>query len=166
MNAADLLERRAGRLRAYHGALPEELQFWMAEFPAGARRCALALEQLVACRRLGNVVPVPSAPTQVLGVYRFQGRFLPVFSLAALLGLSGWRRDPSVLVLVDMKGGELAAFDCEEVPKMRAVPQAWMEAAGAPGAEALKTLVFPGEPALTLIDPARLFRQGEALHAK
>jgi chemotaxis signal transduction protein len=159
MNDKELLvlERRAERLKSYQAAALEERQFWMAEFPVGARQCAVALERLVACRRLRGVVPVPMASAEVLGVFRFQGRFLTAYSLASLLGLTGWHKDPNILVIVDLDNGELAAFDCEEVPRIRVVPLAQLGTAQAPQSGALSNLFFAGEPPLTLIDPARLF---------
>ena len=170
MNEKDLqtLERRAERLRAYQNTAAEEQQFWMAEFPVGARKCAVALDRLVACRRLRGVIPVPMASAEVLGVLRFQGRFITAYSLASLLGLTGWHKDPNILILVDLDHGELAAFDCEEVPKIRVVPLDQLGSSRAPQRGALANLFFPGEPPLTLIDPLRLFKGPllEAAHAK
>jgi chemotaxis signal transduction protein len=151
-NEALVLEARAARLRRYRAAAQEEGQHWLAEFPLGSRRCAVDLDCLLACRPLKGVVPVPLAPPELLGVFRHQGRFVPAFSLAALMGLEGWHRDPGVLVVLQL-GESLAAFDCEEVPRMRSVP---LSKAGQARA-AVSSIFLEGEQALNLIDPSRLF---------
>jgi hypothetical protein len=78
---------------------------------------------------------------------------VPAFSLATLLGLEGWHRDPEVLVLLQL-GERLAAFDCEEVPRMHAIP---LSKAGQAQVEALSSLFLEDGQALSLIEPSLLF---------
>jgi len=44
-----------------------------------------------------------------------------VLSLASLLGNPGWREDPQTLLVLEMGGGRLVAFDCEQIPRPTAI---------------------------------------------
>lgn len=156
-NEAQLLEQRAERLRA-RKELVEDDGAWAAEFQLGGERYALPLEHLRACLPLKGVTPVPLARRGVVGVVRWEGRVVAVFSLAVLLGLRGWRRDPSVLLIV-RRGEGVVGFDCEEIPRSVQLP--FRALAAAPSAQgALRALSLPqpdGRPRLLQwIDPDQL----------
>src|SRR5260370_40412081 len=112
-----LLLERAGRVRAHKKEEALEDGGWMAEFSLGGQGFALPLEQLLSCIPLKGVTQVPLARRGVIGVLRYQGRVLRVLSLASLLGSRGWRRDPSVLLILKY-GREELAVDCEEIPRV------------------------------------------------
>jgi chemotaxis signal transduction protein len=121
----ELLERRATRLRERPRDADEEESFWIAELTLGDAVYALPLADLLGVVPVRLVVPVPLAAPHVLGVVRFRGEMVTALSLAWLLGAPGWRRDPSVLVVVAL-GDRKLAIDCEEVPKPVALPaSAW-----------------------------------------
>ena len=142
----ELLERRAARLRERPRDAREEDAFWVAELSVGGAAYALPLADLLGVVPVRFVVPVPLAAPHVLGVVRFRGEMVTALSLAWLLGAPGWRRDPSVLLVVSPAAGRKVAIDCEEVPKPMALPMsartvhaATLEAAGGPATIDLTT---------------------------
>jgi len=101
----ELLERRAQRVRVPALPLADESAVWIAEFPVGDLRCAVPLEDLRAAVPLRAVTPVPLAAPHVIGVLRFHGQVISALSLGVLLGGTGWREDPVVLLVIDRGGG-------------------------------------------------------------
>ena len=75
----------------------------------------------------GVATPVPLARPHIVGILRFQGQIVTALSMAALLGVKGWRQDPSVLLVVDPGWGRLVAIDCEEVPRPVSIPHTAVE---------------------------------------
>jgi purine-binding chemotaxis protein CheW len=154
---AQLLQERAERLRSRKEAVEDD-GAWAAEFELGGERYALPLERLRACLPLRGVAPVPLARRGVVGITRWEGKVVAVFSLASLLGLRGWRRDPAVLLLLSHGDGFLG-LDCEEIPRSVQLPFAALAQAPAPqGAQRLLSLAQPtGAPRLLhWIDPDKL----------
>jgi purine-binding chemotaxis protein CheW len=115
--AIDLLERRAARLRERPAQGEEEALLAVAEFSMGEERYAIALTEVRNAMRLHGVTPVPLTPAHVLGILRHEGRIVPVYSFASLLGVRGWRLDPEVLLVVEPRGAPLCAVDVEQIPK-------------------------------------------------
>jgi purine-binding chemotaxis protein CheW len=126
-----LLERRAARLRQVPPAEDLEPRVPVAEFALGAARYAIPLARLRATVPLRAVTPVPLAPPHVIGVLRFQGQIISALSLASLLGVRGWQKDPAVLLVTEVGPGRLVAFDCEDVPRPTAVRERDLEEARA-----------------------------------
>ena len=159
VNAASrkLLLARADRLR--EKPVEEDLSvYWAAEFPLGGEAFALPLDCLVACEPLRLVTPVPLSDSTLAGVVRFQRRLLSVVSLAGVLGPKGWRRDPSVLLVLKLQGDRLAAVDCEEIPRALCLPLKAVEEARQGAASGPVLLVKrPDQEPLRLIDLNRLF---------
>ena len=152
--AQRLLEARAARLRLRKEAAEED-GAWVAEFNVGEEAYALPLDRLVACLPLKGVTPVPLSQRGVVGITRWEGKVVTVFSLAMRLGMRGWRRDPNVLLLLSTKDG-IVGLDCEEIPRSSQLPFAVL--AQAPSGGAQRPLALPGGPGqpirmLQLIDP-------------
>lgn len=155
--ARKLLLARADRLRE-KPVEEDPSVYWAAEFPLGGEAYALPLDCLVACEPLRLVTPVPLSDTTLAGVVRFQRRLLSVVSLAGVLGPKGWRRDPSVLLVLKLQGDRLAAVDCEEIPRalslpLRDVEEARKEASAGP----VLRVNRPGQEPLRLLEINRLF---------
>lgn len=152
--SARLLEARAERLRA-RKELAEEDGAWAAEFELGGERFALPLERLRACLPLRGLAPVPLARRGVVGITRWEGKVVAVFSLASLLGLRGWRRDPAVLLLLK-RGDGFIGLDCEEIPRSVQLPFQAL-ASAPPAKDGLRALSLPQPGAaarlLNWIDP-------------
>ncbi len=124
---AALLERRAERLRTVPPEPPDEERIvWAAALTLGDDVYAFPLQALRGVLPLRAVTPVPLAPPSVVGIARFQGQLLTVFSLASLLG-GAWRVDATIMLVVEHPEG-LFAFECGDVPTTVAIPRASAEA--------------------------------------
>lgn len=109
-----ILEERARRL--LQGAAQEEQEVvWLAELTVAGERYAVPLEQVRGCTRFRNVTAVPLTRRTVLGIHRHEGRVVPVYALAALLG-QPWSGDPTVLVVLEPTPGRWIAVDAEAAP--------------------------------------------------
>ena len=151
-----VLNTRAQRLQAAPAATVEESLTWLAEFPIGEERFAIPLSLLRSNVPLKRVTPVPLSPPYVIGVLRFQGQIITALSLSALLGGRGWRRDPTVLLVVD-PGWGLVALDCEEIPMPITLPAALVERSRDQQSRfAVTEVTTPDMRPLKLIDLARL----------
>lgn len=122
----EVLSTRAARARAAEaggeGGDGAEAALPVAEFPVGADTYAIALASLRAVVPLRMVAPLPLAAPHVLGFLRFQNQLVSALSLMSLLGVRGWRQDCAVLLVVDAGDGHLVAVDCEQVPRIGALP--------------------------------------------
>jgi purine-binding chemotaxis protein CheW len=147
------LEERAAALRERPASEAEAEVLWLAGFPLGPEHYAIPLAQMRAALPLQGVTPLPLAPPHTLGLLRFQDQVVSVHSLAALLGVRGWTRDPAVLLVVEDGADGLLAIDCERIPEPLAVPRPEVEQARTQGREVL----VPGRAPLRLLDvPALL----------
>lgn len=155
----EILLRRAERLREVPSAddAADSAQFWVAAFRVGDDTYAVPLEQMRACVALKAVTPVPLTGPHVVGVIRFEGQAITVFSVAALLGERGWSRDPSVLLVLEVAAGRLVGIDCEQIPTPLSLPLSRVitaqETAGP-----IKSVLVDGGQKLQLIDVARLLQ--------
>jgi chemotaxis signal transduction protein len=152
----ELFERRAARLSTPTADEESVDMVWVAEFPVGEESFALRVETLSAALPLRLVTPVPLAPPEVVGVFRHEGEMLPVFSLASLLGVRGWRQDPAVLLVLELSQGRRVAVDCEQVPKPMAIPASVFAGAMMSDAEAVTLIIANGRP-LSIVNANRLF---------
>lgn len=151
--AQQLLERRAERLKATPRAeTDDEALLWIAEFPVGDAHYAIPLDRVRAAVPLRMVSPVPLAPSTVIGVLRYQGELIPAFSLVSLVGVSGWRRDPEVLIVVELTKNKLVAIDCEQTPKATGVALTRVEEARARAEGNIVEITTHDMRALQLLD--------------
>jgi purine-binding chemotaxis protein CheW len=157
--ARELLKRRADRVKVKPAVEVEDTQVWLAQFALGRELYAVMLHELRAVMSLDVVTPVPLAPPYVLGFLRYQGDMLTVFSLAGLLGVRGWQRDPGVLLIVEARPGRLTAFDCEQVPVPLAVPQRLVDDALSDSAGPSVEIHVGDHELVRLLTPARLLDQ-------
>lgn len=129
---------------------------WVATFPVGAELFALPVASLAAAVPLRLVTPVPLAPASLVGVFRHEGEILPVFSLASLLGVRGWRTDPAVVLVLQLRGERRVGVDCEQVPVPVAVETERVTRAWAAERGPVALLRRPDADPLQLVDPERL----------
>ena len=155
-----LLELRAARLQleqragAREDADIDDAQLVLAVFPVGADSFALPLVQVRAAVPLRVVTPVPLAPAHVIGVLRFRGALVTVVSLASLLGVTGWKIDPAVLLLVEAQPGSdhLLAVDCEQIPRAVTVPAAVVDVAQSLSSGPTTKIILHDRSTLTVIE--------------
>ncbi|HEY5922669.1 MAG TPA: chemotaxis protein CheW [Kofleriaceae bacterium] len=155
--ARAILERRAERLRLPPEAAADEGtgEQHLAEFPVGDETYAIPLSAFRAVVPLRRVTPVPLTRPHIVGILRFQGQIVTALSMAALLGIKGWRQDPSVLLVVDPGWGRLVALDCEDVPRPVSIAHATLDEARAREAKAITEIAHDGR-IVHLIDLMRL----------
>lgn len=75
---------------------------------AGGEHYALPVEEVLEIAELGQVTPVPGAPSGVLGVRNLRGQVIPVIDLATMLGLSS--EDGNERIVVAEDSGRRAAL--------------------------------------------------------
>jgi purine-binding chemotaxis protein CheW len=73
---------------------------------AGGEHYALPIDAVLEIGELGQVTPVPGAPSGVLGVRNLRGQVIPVLDLATVLSLSGDAENERIVVTED---GDLRA---------------------------------------------------------
>jgi len=152
----EILERRAERLRSAPAAITEgPIEHHLAEFPVGEETYAIPLSAFRAVVPLRRVTPVPLARPHIVGILRFQGQIVTALSMAALLGIKGWRQDPSVLLVVDPGWGRLVAIDCEEVPRPVSIAHTALDEARSRDAKAITEVVHAGR-IMHMIDLGKL----------
>ena len=102
------------------------------------------------------VVPLPTAPTSVLGVFNLRGEIVPLFDTAALLGVGQFPEHPYVAVLETAMGP--AGLSATAVPETAELTE-HASAAELPGAAGVyahdNRLVVLVEPEV-LLAPARV----------
>jgi len=132
----------------------------VAQFRVGDGQYAIRLADFRAAVPLKLVTPVPLSPPQFVGILRYQSRVISALSLASLLGIEGWRTDPTVLLVVEPVPGQLIGLDCEEVPKPRPLPLAAIDKARERGTGPILDLFVAGSPMINLLDLAALLDRG------
>ncbi len=157
-----ILVVRAEKLRAFARTEVEHPDFWIAEFAVGDQPVALPLEMLRATVSAELVTAVPGAPSYVLGILRYEGEIVPVYSLASLVGVRGWREDPAAVVVVDLGAGKLMGIDCEAVPRPVAVSRAAARPEHGQG-KMVELSVGEGRT-VSLLDLERLLAEREGVH--
>jgi purine-binding chemotaxis protein CheW len=157
-----LLEARAARLRVAESTdEPDEGVLWVATFSVGEDLFALPLSAVSAAIPLRMVTAVPLSSPEIVGIVRFQGELVSVFSLASVLGGRGWRADPTFLLIIKRRGGGLVAFDCSQIPMATTLPLRAVEEARARSTEHLLDIWSEGSGDVTLIDVERTFQHLE-----
>lgn len=87
----------------------------------GAESYAVGVEHVLEVAELGDLAPVPGAPSASLGVRNLRGQVLPVFDFAALFGIAREGR-PGRLVVAE-GGGRRAGLAVDEVTDVGSLPE-------------------------------------------
>jgi purine-binding chemotaxis protein CheW len=82
---------------------------------------ALAVEHVAEVVELGEITPVPGAPTSLLGLLNLRGEVVSVVDLASALGLGGKSSPTRLLVAID--GATRAGLVIDEVLDVGALPE-------------------------------------------
>ena len=88
----------------------------------GAELYALAVTHVLEVGEIGELTVAPGASRATLGVRNLRGDLLPVFDLAAVLGLP--RSEAPQRMLVAERGGTRAGFAVDEVTDVDELPEA------------------------------------------
>jgi chemotaxis signal transduction protein len=149
----DLLRLRAACLARPRPVASDqdENRLTVAQFSLGDALYAVPLIDLRAALALRDVTPVPLAPAHVIGVLRWEGRVITAVSLASLLGIRGWRRDPAVLLILACGRG-LLAVDSEVIPRLGALSRSAIDAARARREGPTMEIATAGGEVVNLLD--------------
>jgi chemotaxis signal transduction protein len=161
-----LLERRAERLKQpVEEELPADSQAWIAELPLGEDSYGIPLEQLRGATRGSRVTPVPLAPPEVIGLFRFRGELYTALSLPALLGGAPTRHTPSIVLIVEYGDGQGIGLGCDEIPRLIGVPDRAISDLRQPGAPPVRSVPVPGRRPLNVVNLSRLLAEAEVPRA-
>ena len=156
-----LLHARAQRLATRLASkVDDEPTLDVALFRVGEGEFAIPLSELRAAMSLKLIAPVPLSAPQVVGIVRHRGRLVTTLSLASLVGVKGWRTDPTVLLLVEPAPGKLIGLDCEEIPKPGALPLRAIEKARDGRHGPILEIFTPGAATVHLLDVRALLQHG------
>lgn len=116
-----------------------------------AEAYALPVEHALEIADLGEVVAVPGARPELLGVRNLRGRILPVVDLARLLGIT--RAAPARQLLVADTGGHQAGLAIDEVSGVGELPDPTEET----DSRLLRGAVLTGGELVGVLDIPALF---------
>lgn len=156
MAEREILDARARRLAQLRASEDFQSVLPVGEFLVGGDAYALPLEGLRAVLPLRGGSFIPLVSSHVLGVLRFQGRLVCAMSLLAPLGAKGWRRECSVLLVVERDDARWAAIDFEQVPRIAELPLADIEQARARSKGPVLDVTLRGRRQVGLIDLSAL----------
>lgn len=90
-------------------------------FQAGGQSYSLDIARVREIRRWGPVTPIPHAPAGMLGVMNLRGSVIPVYDLAARLGLPPTEEDARNVIVVAMHAGQTIGLLVESVARIISV---------------------------------------------
>jgi chemotaxis signal transduction protein len=79
----------------------------------GSEVYAMPVEHVLEVAEIGDVTPMPGAPTEVLGLRTLRGQIVPVIDLGSVFGVGG-SSPPRKLVITESSGSR-AGFAIDEV---------------------------------------------------
>jgi purine-binding chemotaxis protein CheW len=88
----------------------------------GTESYSLPIANVREIAAIGDVAPLPGAPTAVLGVVNLHGKVLPVIELSGVLGVPGSDR-PRRIVIAE-EGGRMAGLAVYSVSGVETLPEA------------------------------------------
>jgi chemotaxis signal transduction protein len=122
----------------------------------GVELYAIPVAYVVEVGEIGELARTPGAPPALLGLRNLRGDLLPVFDLAAVLGLP--RSQGSGRMLVAERAGTRAGFAVDEVTDVDVLPEADQEV----DAALLSSAALIDGALVGVIDVERLFDELEA----
>jgi chemotaxis signal transduction protein len=117
----------------------------------GAEQYALPVTRVLEVGEIRALTVAPGASPAILGICNLRGDLLPVFDLAAVLGLP--RGDAPQRMLVAERGGTRAGFAIDEVTDVDELPEADQET----DSDLLSGAVLIDGALVGVIDMDRLF---------
>jgi chemotaxis signal transduction protein len=127
----------------------------------GKEHYALPVESVLEIAELGEITPVPSSGSALLGVRNLRGQVLPVFELSAILGL-GSQTPPGQLVVAE-SDGHRAGFAIDDVTDVGALAAA---SSNETDSTFLTGSTFDSDQLVGVIDVPRMFAALEELAAR
>jgi purine-binding chemotaxis protein CheW len=131
-------------------------------FTLGAEQYALPIEQVHEIIRYDEPRSVASPIAWVRGVISLRGRIVPVYDLAARLGLSSELTDQTKIVIVEA-GEETAGVIVDEVDEVLTVKDADFEEVPGADSELIDAIAKLGDRLVVLLKPSTIFANTEEL---
>lgn len=90
-------------------------------FFSGGQSFSIDIAQVREIRRWGPFTPVPHAPVGVLGVMNLRGSVIPIYDLAARLGLPATVENPRNVIVVVLHGEQTLGLLVESVSEIMSI---------------------------------------------
>ncbi|HTW13105.1 MAG TPA: chemotaxis protein CheW [Solirubrobacteraceae bacterium] len=133
-------------------------------FTLGAEQYALPIEQVHEIIRYDEPRSVASPIAWVRGVISLRGRIVPVYDLAARLGLNSELSDQTKIVIVEA-GSETAGVIVDEVDEVLTVEDSDFEEVPGADSELIEAIAKLGDRLVVLLKPSTIFAGMEELAA-
>ena len=133
-------------------------------FTLGSEQYALPIEQVHEIIRYDEPRSVASPIAWVRGVISLRGRIVPVYDLAARLGLSSELSDQTKIVIVEA-GSETAGVIVDEVDEVLTVEDSDFEEVPGADSELIEAIAKLGDRLVVLLKPSTIFAGAEELVA-
>lgn len=131
-------------------------------FTLGSEQYALPIEQVHEIIRYDEPRSVASPIAWVRGVISLRGRIVPVYDLAARLGLESELTDQTKIVIVEA-GSETAGVIVDEVDEVLTVEDADFEEVPGADSELIEAIAKLGDRLVVLLKPSTIFAGMEEL---
>jgi purine-binding chemotaxis protein CheW len=131
-------------------------------FTLGSEQYALPIEQVHEIIRYDEPRSVASPIPWVRGVISLRGRIVPVYDLAARLGLSSELTDQTKIVIVEA-GDETAGVIVDEVDEVLTVEDSDFEEVPGADSELIDAIAKLGDRLVVLLKPSTIFTSTEEL---
>ena len=125
-------------------------------FTLGSEQYALPIEQVHEIIRYDEPRSVASRIEWVRGVISLRGRIVPVYDLAARLGLSSELSDQTKIVIVEA-GEEIAGVIVDDVEEVLTVDDAQFEEVPGADAQLIESIAKIGDRLVVLLKPSTIF---------
>lgn len=131
-------------------------------FTLGAEQYALPIEQVHEIIRYDEPRSVASPIAWVRGVISLRGRIVPVYDLAARLGIASELSDQTKIVIVEA-GSETAGVVVDEVDEVLTVEDGDFEEVPGADSELIDAIAKLGDRLVVLLKPSTIFAGMEEL---
>lgn len=130
-------------------------------FTLGAEQYALPIEQVHEIIRYAEPRTVASSVEWVRGVISLRGRIIPIYDLAARLGISSEMSDQTKIVIVESGSKETAGVIVDDVEEVLTVDGTQFEEV--PGADTalVESIAKVGDRLVVLLKPTAVFSTSE-----
>ena len=125
-------------------------------FSLGEEEYALPIAQVHEIIRYTEPRSVASASAWVRGVINLRGKIVPVYDLAARLGLASLESKDSNIVIVE-SGGNIAGVVVDDVDQVLTVTDEQLEGVPSSGSDSIEAIAKLDERLIVLLDPAGIF---------
>jgi purine-binding chemotaxis protein CheW len=135
--------------------MPTDSALQLVVFSLGDEEYALPITHVQEIIRYQEPRSVASDTAWVRGVISLRGRIVPVYDLAARLGLDAGAAGAGKIVIVEL-GDEQAGIMVGDVDEVLTLSEGDLDAVPAGGADCLRAIAKVGDRLVVLLDPARI----------